>query len=110
MMADESYYVASETNQICLSMVKVISAELQSPSEHSVVFCSWLVNQLVQIVDQSFLSTTSQVNRENLWMCFYQPQASKMFQNKRSDHLKLLQLSKKATFFQNCTSIFMTTS
>ena len=26
-------------------------------------------------------------------------------QNKWSDYLKLLQLSKKATFFQNCTSI-----
>ena len=105
MMADESYHLPSETNQICLSMAKVISAELQSPSEHSVAFCSWLVNQLVQIVDQSFSSTTSQLNREKLWMCFYQLQASKMFQNKWSDYLKLLQLSNKATFFQNCTSI-----
>ena len=39
-------------------------------------------------------------------MCYYQLQASKTFQNKWSDYLKLLQLSNKATFFQNCTSIY----
>ena len=105
MMADESYHLPSEANHICLSMAKVVSAELQSPSEDSVAFCSWLVNQLVQIVDRSFSSTTSQLNREKLWMYFYQLQVSKLFQDKWSDYLELIQLTGKAIFFQNCTSI-----
>ena len=35
MMADESYHLSSEANQICLclSMAKAVSVELQSPSE-----------------------------------------------------------------------------
>ena len=52
MMADESYHLPSEANQMCLSMAKAVSAELQSLSEDSVAFCSWLVNKLEQIVDR----------------------------------------------------------
>ena len=104
MMADESYHLPSEANQICLSMAKKVSAELRSPSEHSVEFCGWLVNQLEQMVDQSY-SSTSQLNREKLWMCFYQLQASKLLQDKWRNYLELLQLTNKAIFFQNCTAI-----
>jgi len=59
MMADVSYHLPSDANQICLSIVKAVSEELRSPSQDSVAFCGWLVNQLEQIVDQSFSITTS---------------------------------------------------
>jgi len=38
-------------------------------------------------------------------MYFYQLQVSKLFQDKWSDYLELIQLTGKAIFFQNCTSI-----
>lgn len=105
MMADESYHLPSEVNQICLSIAKAVSEELRSPSQDSIAFCSWLVTQLQQIVDQSFSSTASRLNREKLWMSFYQLQVSKSFQDKWNDYLQFLRLTSKAIFFQNCTSI-----
>ena len=105
MMADESYHLPSEVNQICLSIAKAVSEELQSPSQDSVAFCGWLVTQLQQIVDQSFSSTTSRLNREMLWKSFYQLQVSKSFKDKWNDYLQFLKLTSKAVFFQNCSSI-----
>ena len=90
MMADESYHLPSEANQICLSLAKAVSEELRSPSQNSVAFCTWLVTQLQQIVDQSFSSTTSRLNRENLWMSFYQLQVSKSFRDKWNNYLQFL--------------------
>ena len=38
-------------------------------------------------------------------MSFYQLQLSKSFQDKWNDYLQFLQLTSKAIFFQNCSSI-----
>ena len=55
MMADESYHLPSEANQICLSLAKAVSEELQSQSQDSVAFCTWLVTQLQQIENENII-------------------------------------------------------
>ena len=86
-------------------MAKAVSEELQSPSQDSIAFCNWLVTQLEQIVDESFSCATSRLNREKLWMSFYQLQVSRSFKDKWNEYLQFLRLKSKAIFFQNCTSI-----
>jgi len=66
--------MATIFHQKPLSAAKAVSEESQCS------LCGWLVNQLEQKVDQSF-SVTSQLNREKLWMSFYQLKVSRSFQD-----------------------------
>ena len=105
MMADESFHLPTEANHTCLTIAKAMSSNLKSSSEDSSVFCAWLVNQLEQIVSESFSETTSHINRDKLWSSFYQFQVSTLLQEKWTSYLHMLELPAKPIFFQTCTSI-----
>ena len=70
IIADESFLLPTEANQIRLTNCKSMLTKLKSLSEESSTFCTWLVNQLQQISSESFSEATSYINRENYGLSF----------------------------------------
>ena len=110
MIADESYHLPTEANHTCLILAKAVLSDLKSLSVDSSNFCTWLVNQLEQIVKESFFETKSHLNKEKLWSNFYQFQVSEVLRENGTPIYNYWTCQLKPYFFKAAPVSFMTTS
>lgn len=103
LLADESFQLPTKGNETCISSAKSLMNNLKTPSEHSKLFCKWLVTKLNEIVHAAI--SDDRVNKEALWPKLYQLQISTSFEERWTSYLTSINIPVEPIFFQHYTRI-----